>query len=239
MASSDTRTPTATRQRGSARDGALMVAPGSGRSTGVECRCPPGTGAGRARRGSPGRSAGTGPGPPSAAVASSRGRRARRSPVAARAGPVVAAPPSPRRLRRHRLRGRRRSAPGPSRRSARRARRRRRACRARPSQSTVVSPYVSFTSWLVGTTTMRFGATRYGPVAPCACQFGKYDVRTSTGLPISETWNEIVSTSSWISETCVGIDRRLGRAPELLDVDVLPRLRARTRPTPCRARPRS
>ena len=71
-----------------------------------------------------------------------------------------------------------------------------------------------------------FGATRYGPVAPCACQFGKYDVRTSTGLPISETWNEIVSTSSWMSDTCVGTIGLLRRGAELLDVDVLPRLRS-------------
>ena len=32
-----------------------------------------------------------------------------------------------------------------------------------------------------GTTTMRLGATRYGPSAPDTCQFGKYDVFTSTG----------------------------------------------------------
>src|ERR1700719_4551847 len=49
-----------------------------------------------------------------------------------------------------------------------------------------------------------FGATRYGPVAPCASQLGKYDVRTSTGLPISATWNEIVLGLSWMSETFVG-----------------------------------
>src|SRR5579862_311916 len=75
----------------------------------------------------------------------------------------------------------------------------------RPSHSYFVRPYVSDTSLLVGTTTMKFGATRYGPAAPWACQFGKNDVRTSTGLPISDTWNEIESTSSWMSETCVGV----------------------------------
>ena len=34
-----------------------------------------------------------------------------------------------------------------------------------------------------GTTTIRFGVTRYGPSAPEASQFGKYDTLTSTGEP--------------------------------------------------------
>ena len=46
----------------------------------------------------------------------------------------------------------------------------------RPSQSTPVSPYVSVTSFDVGTTTIMFGASRYGPFAPLTFQFGKYDV---------------------------------------------------------------
>ena len=39
----------------------------------------------------------------------------------------------------------------------------------------------------VGTTTMKFGITRYGPVAPEATQFGKYDVLTTTGTPTRST----------------------------------------------------
>ena len=74
----------------------------------------------------------------------------------------------------------------------------------RPSQSTPVSPYVNDTSFDVGTTTIRFGASRYGPFAPFTFQFGKYDVLISTGLPISETWNEIESTSVFTLLTAVG-----------------------------------
>src|ERR1700722_15501216 len=47
------------------------------------------------------------------------------------------------------------------------------------------------TSLEVGTTTMRFGLTRYGPVAPVACQRGKYEILTNTGTPTRLTWNEI------------------------------------------------
>ena len=35
----------------------------------------------------------------------------------------------------------------------------------------------------VGTTTISLGVARHGPFAPFACQFGKYDVFTSTGTP--------------------------------------------------------
>src|SRR3954447_12302543 len=52
---------------------------------------------------------------------------------------------------------------------------------------------------------MRFGAARYGPSAPWLCQFGKNDVLMRTGLPISDTWNEIESTSSWMRVTLVGV----------------------------------
>src|SRR5262245_37530046 len=52
---------------------------------------------------------------------------------------------------------------------------------------------------------MKFGETRYGPLAPCAFQFGKYDVFTSTGLPISDTWKEILSTPSCRRLTCDGV----------------------------------
>src|SRR5579871_1123207 len=34
---------------------------------------------------------------------------------------------------------------------------------------------------------MRLGATRHGPSAPLACQFGKYDVFTRTGVPVRST----------------------------------------------------
>src|SRR5580704_13550681 len=47
------------------------------------------------------------------------------------------------------------------------------------------------TSLDVGMTTIRFGLTRYGPVAPVACQRGKYEIFTRTGTPMRLTWNEI------------------------------------------------
>src|SRR5579862_2081053 len=34
---------------------------------------------------------------------------------------------------------------------------------------------------------MRFGATRQGPLAPDACQFGNQDVFTRTGVPVRST----------------------------------------------------
>src|SRR5204862_4097126 len=40
---------------------------------------------------------------------------------------------------------------------------------------------------------MRFGVTRYGPLAPSTFQFGKYDVFTSTGVP---TWSTSKSIES-------------------------------------------
>ena len=39
----------------------------------------------------------------------------------------------------------------------------------------------------VGTTTIRLGLARQGPLAPLTSQLGKYDVLTSTGTPGSET----------------------------------------------------
>src|SRR5271163_2274773 len=47
------------------------------------------------------------------------------------------------------------------------------------------------TSFEVGITTIRFGLTRYGPVAPVACQRGKYEILTSMGTPTRLTWKEI------------------------------------------------
>ena len=46
----------------------------------------------------------------------------------------------------------------------------------------------------VGTTTIRLGLARQGPLAPVACQLGKYDVLTSTGTPGSETSKLTVSS---------------------------------------------
>ena len=51
---------------------------------------------------------------------------------------------------------------------------------------------------------MRFGARRYGPVAPDTCQFGKYEVRTTTGLPISSTVKLMASMSSRMFVTFAG-----------------------------------
>src|SRR5437763_15892785 len=52
---------------------------------------------------------------------------------------------------------------------------------------------------------MRFGASRYGPRAPCTVQLGKYDVLTTTGVPIRSTWNEMESTVSCVCETRAGV----------------------------------
>src|ERR1035438_6685183 len=57
------------------------------------------------------------------------------------------------------------------------------------------------TSFEVGITTIRFGLTRYGPVAPVACQRGKYEILTSTGTPTRLTWNEIDCSPTLISLT--------------------------------------
>src|ERR1700722_10834366 len=35
---------------------------------------------------------------------------------------------------------------------------------------------------------MRLGVTRHGPSAPLACQLGKYETLTSTGVPTRDTW---------------------------------------------------
>lgn len=70
-----------------------------------------------------------------------------------------------------------------------------------PSTSTWVHPYCSDTCLDVGTTTMKFGVTRHGPSAPDACQFGKYDVFTSTGTPTRETSNDTPSSDVVTSDT--------------------------------------
>src|ERR1019366_1675396 len=51
---------------------------------------------------------------------------------------------------------------------------------------------MSDTSLDVGTTTIRLGLTRYGPVAPVAFQRGKYEIFTKTGTPTRLTWKESV-----------------------------------------------
>src|SRR5882757_5947405 len=78
----------------------------------------------------------------------------------------------------------------------------------RPAQSAPVRPYVSFTCFDVGTTTIRLGASRYGPFAPDTFQLGKYDSFTSTGFPISDTSKEIVSTVLCTFDTCAGVTAR-------------------------------
>src|SRR5579883_2580162 len=63
---------------------------------------------------------------------------------------------------------------------------------------------------------MRFGVTRKGPSAPLACQFGKKDTLTSTGVPIRDTWNRNDSGSARTADTAVaGTGTRGGdAAPE-------------------------
>src|SRR5690606_3614001 len=74
--------------------------------------------------------------------------------------------------------------------------------------STGVRPYRNSTCVSVGTTTMKLGATRYGPSAPSTRQFGKYDIFTSTGLPTRSTSNETLSSSTTTSLTSAGSTRR-------------------------------
>src|ERR1700690_4425127 len=57
------------------------------------------------------------------------------------------------------------------------------------------------TSLDVGITTMKFGLTRYGPVAPVTCQRGKYEIFTSIGTPTRLTWNEIDCSPTFTLET--------------------------------------
>src|SRR5262245_22000955 len=47
---------------------------------------------------------------------------------------------------------------------------------------------------------MKLGVARYGPSAPLTRQFGKYDVLTSTGLPI---WSTSKLTESSVARTWV------------------------------------
>src|SRR5256885_7957564 len=59
-------------------------------------------------------------------------------------------------------------------------------------------------------TTIRLGATRQGPLAPVACQLGKYDVFTSTGDPVRSTSKLIRSSLVLIPLTCAGATVRAG-----------------------------
>src|SRR5438874_1648794 len=68
----------------------------------------------------------------------------------------------------------------------------------------------------VGTTTIRLGVTRHGPLAPEACQFGKYDAFTSTGDPTWSTWKEMRSSPVRIDVTltlATGVRGGFGSAP--------------------------
>jgi hypothetical protein len=56
-----------------------------------------------------------------------------------------------------------------------------------PRYIAVVVPYVKETWRVCGTTTMRLGETRQGPLAPEAFQRGKYETLTSMGTPILST----------------------------------------------------
>ena len=56
-----------------------------------------------------------------------------------------------------------------------------------PTTSGVVQPYFRVTWVEVGITTMRFGVTRHGPLAPHAFQLGKYEAFTTTGEPTLST----------------------------------------------------
>src|SRR5579884_92387 len=73
-----------------------------------------------------------------------------------------------------------------------------------PTWLAPVDPYRSETWWLVGTTTMRLGVTRHGPPAPVACQFGKYDTLTRTGVPVRPTSKLTDCPARWTCDTVVG-----------------------------------
>lgn len=64
--------------------------------------------------------------------------------------------------------------------------------------------YFSTTRCSVGTTTMRFGAARYGPAAPVTRQWCECDTFTSTGVPTLSTEKEMDRSSSATSETVTG-----------------------------------
>ena len=59
-------------------------------------------------------------------------------------------------------------------------------------------------------TTIRLGATRQGPLAPVACQLGKYDVFTSTGDPVWSTSKLIRSSVVLMPLTCTGATALVG-----------------------------
>src|SRR5580692_11533597 len=57
---------------------------------------------------------------------------------------------------------------------------------------------------------MRLGVTRYGPVAPEACQLGKYETFTRTGVPTFDTWKLTALSPSWTLVTVVDFVGRRG-----------------------------
>src|SRR5215213_9137977 len=75
---------------------------------------------------------------------------------------------------------------------------------ARPAQSTVAVVKVSFTCLLVGTTTMKLGVARHGPLAPSASQFGYHDVFTITGTPVRDTSNSTDDSVVRMFDTSTG-----------------------------------
>src|SRR5581483_8559810 len=66
-------------------------------------------------------------------------------------------------------------------------------------------------------TTIWLGVTRYGPLAPDACQFGKYEALTSTGFPTAETSKEMLLSvvRMWLTEggSSIGVTGGFGSAP--------------------------
>src|ERR1700722_9604760 len=59
---------------------------------------------------------------------------------------------------------------------------------------------------------MRLGVTRQGPFAPLACQLGKYDTFTRTGVPTRDTWklrdeSVCVTLVTWVVPTCLTVGR--------------------------------
>src|SRR4051794_32352381 len=54
-------------------------------------------------------------------------------------------------------------------------------------------------------TTIWLGVTRHGPLAPEACQLGKYDIFTRTGWPTRSTSKEIRSSFCTMLVTLTGV----------------------------------
>src|SRR6185436_15618610 len=70
----------------------------------------------------------------------------------------------------------------------------------------------------VGTTTIRFGVNRHGPLAPDAFQFGKYDDFTTTGTPMRSTSKEMRSSVARMRETLASGTGWVKTSPIVTDV---------------------